>query len=1219
MKKTLVLIALSLFTLFSFAEIVNINDNAKQVNVLSSNDNQTVIEYNFGEFSREIVNIDGENYYNVFLDSEAPLMEKGNPALPKFSRSIIIPNNAGMEIQIVEKEYVEYDMRIAPSKGRILRNIDPQTVPYDFSDVYENNDFFPQKNAYLGEPYILRDYRGVTVNVVPFAYNPQTKILRVYHYIVIEINNVGNGSVNVKNTYTQTHNKHFQAVYENHFINYLDAKYELVDEHGRMIVISYGSFMDAIQPFVDWKIQKGFQVDVYNISDIGNANNIESFIQSQYDLNDGLAFVQLVGDNAQVPSLMNGGYGADPRFALVDGNDPYMDIFVGRFSAENVAQVETQVLRSVWYERDIIDGDWLAKGMGVASNQGTGDDNEYDNAHQDVIRGKLLDFGYTEVDQIYDPSANSTQVANALNNGRGIVNYTGHGSTSAWNSSGFGVGHINNLTNDYKLPFVNTVACLNGNFTGGTCFAEAWMRATHNGNPTGAIAIFASSINQSWDPPMAAQDESVDMITGSLNYAGNPGVMTTLGGLWFNGEGEMLDLYPNSTAESETWHIFGDASLQVRTKVPETMTISHSGTLIIGQTTFDVSAGVENAMVCLSADGVQYGAGFTNDSGMVTITMETPPASPMDLTLTVSAYNKITSVETIGVISPEGPYLIISDVQIDAGGDDIIEFGETVTLDITIENVGVEDATNSVLQFTEDDSYITLTDSNETFGDIAAGESVTLNNVISFTVDSNIPNEHLFELISDITCTGYDFDGSENFTAYAPILLISNIEISDDDNNMLDPGDRADILVTLSNNGGAKAQNLTGILSSLNNLVTFNENTDTSTMIEAGETIIFIFDINVSEDAETCALAEFLLNTTADNGYSENEAFELTIGIVMETFETGDFSSFEWEFSGNADWQIVTEAHEGSYAAKSGTISHNSTSEILLEMPVSQADEIKFWKKVSSENNYDYLKFYIDNQQIAEWCGDEDWSLETFDVSAGTHTFKWVYYKDGSVNSGSDCAWIDDITFPGVGSIPASLESDPTEFVLTMPQNTVEDTTLTLENVGENGLDYSITNQFNWLAFSSTEGSLDVNESEEITLTFDTTDLEAGVISEDIIIMYNGRSVLIIPIELTIESVDANDDMIPLVTSVGTNYPNPFNPETTIKYQLSESGMVQMEIYNVKGQKVKTLVNIALDKGYYDVVWAGDDDNNRKVSSGIYFYTFRTSRFTTTKKMILMK
>ena len=138
-------------------------------------------------------------------------------------------------------------------------------------------------------------------------------------------------------------------------------------------------------------------------------------------------------------------------YYTVDGTDPYMDIFVGRFSAENVAQVETQVLRSVWYERDIVDGDWLAKGMGVASNQGTGDDNEYDNAHMDVIRQKLLDFGYTEVDQIYDPSANSTQVANALNDGRGIVNYTRHGSNTSWSSSGFSIGNVNNLTKNGHL------------------------------------------------------------------------------------------------------------------------------------------------------------------------------------------------------------------------------------------------------------------------------------------------------------------------------------------------------------------------------------------------------------------------------------------------------------------------------------------------------------------------------------------------------------------------------------------------------------------------------------------------------------------------------------------------------------------------------------------------------------------------------------------------
>ena len=85
------------------------------------------------------------------------------------------------------------------------------------------------------------------------------------------------------------------------------------------------------------------------------------------------------------------------------------------------------------------------------------------------------------------------------------------------------------------------------------------------------------------------------------------------------------------------------------------------------------------------------------------------------------------------------------------------------------------------------------------------------------------------------------------------------------------------------------------------------------------------------------------------------------------------------------------------------------------------------------------------------------------------------------------------------------------------------------------------------------------------------------------------------------------------------NYPNPFNPETTISYQLPENSEVELAIYNLKGQKVKTLVNELLPAGQHSVVWDGKDDNGKSVSSGIYFYKLKTGNFEKTKKMILMK
>ncbi|MEA1972150.1 MAG: T9SS type A sorting domain-containing protein, partial [Candidatus Cloacimonadota bacterium] len=85
------------------------------------------------------------------------------------------------------------------------------------------------------------------------------------------------------------------------------------------------------------------------------------------------------------------------------------------------------------------------------------------------------------------------------------------------------------------------------------------------------------------------------------------------------------------------------------------------------------------------------------------------------------------------------------------------------------------------------------------------------------------------------------------------------------------------------------------------------------------------------------------------------------------------------------------------------------------------------------------------------------------------------------------------------------------------------------------------------------------------------------------------------------------------------NYPNPFNPETTISFNIQETNDVLLEIFNIKGQKIKTLINSALPAGNHKVVWNGTDENDLQVSSGIYFYKLRSTGFEQIKKMILMK
>jgi len=107
--------------------------------------------------------------------------------------------------------------------------------------------------------------------------------------------------------------------------------------------------------------------------------------------------------------------------------------------------------------------------------------------------------------------------------------------------------------------------------------------------------------------------------------------------------------------------------------------------------------------------------------------------------------------------------------------------------------------------------------------------------------------------------------------------------------------------------------------------------------------------------------------------------------------------------------------------------------------------------------------------------------------------------------------------------------------------------------------------------------------------------------------------------EVEVVHVGGDDILKPTVTALTGNYPNPFNPTTTISFSIKEAGPVSVNIYNMRGQLVKTLVNSELENDYYEIVWTGRDNSNKSVASGVYFYKMKTQDYNSIKKMILMK
>ena len=682
--RLLVLILMGCFLNATNNIISNDVNESISIDVLEQNEDFVILNYKLHHYDIDNIVFENEEFHKVLLGGEPHFLIQGSPELPHVNRSLIIPDNKSSRIEIIDSEYILiHNMNIIPSKGNIKRNIDINSIPYKKGFIYDKNVFFPQNLVELHNPYILRDFRGQVTQFNPFQYNPVTNELKVYQTITVKVHF---DATNMMNLYLNRNEDRklvfdYNNLYMDHFLNYetYQTRYTPIPEDGEMLVICYDSFCDEMQPFVDWKNQTGIKTTLVEKSDAGNnTSSIASYVENFYNSHD-LTYLLLVGDKAQIPTFEVGGSWSagesDITYAYISGNDSYPEFFVGRFAAQNTGHVETQVQRSIEYEMSPqMDADWYTNGLMIASNEGAGsghDGGESDWQHAQNMRDDLLDYTYTDVGEMYDGShqgedssgnPSDTMVKNAINSGLGIIHYTGHGDTDVWVTSNFNTGDVNALTNSNELPFICTVGCKSGDF-GGTCLGEVFTYATHNNEPTGAIATFMSTIYQSWAPPMEAQDEMVDILVE--NYSNNR--KYTFGGISWNGCLKMNDAYESDGyAETDHWTLFGDPSLSLRTDSPSNLTIDYTESIDPSEEAYEVSisGNHDNVKATLSSDGILLGTSYANN-GYAVIILNQDISQYNSVVLTVTGYNLVPVIENIAV-GQSCPGYIMGDLNADS-------------------------------------------------------------------------------------------------------------------------------------------------------------------------------------------------------------------------------------------------------------------------------------------------------------------------------------------------------------------------------------------------------------------------------------------------------------------------------------------------------------------------------------------------------------------------
>ena len=291
MKKMLFFAFALIISSFAFA------GNGFSVKYSQNSNNERQLSFTLDAYSIQNIIKDGQNFSNIIFDGQIVTNQKGWAQLPFISSALQISNNKNVSLEVVNSEYVDIqlDYPMLPSRGVIYRNQDPNSIPYTIDPTSIIDAWYPKAITTADDPYILRDVRATNVKVYPFRYNAKNNTLRVYTQVTVNIVDNDSKAINPKTKASTSVLREMDAMYQSLFVNYDASSKEAltIGEYGDILVICTERDNEAIQPFIDWKKEKGFSVSKEVVDP---STNVKQMIQDAYDNNPDLLYVQLVGD-----------------------------------------------------------------------------------------------------------------------------------------------------------------------------------------------------------------------------------------------------------------------------------------------------------------------------------------------------------------------------------------------------------------------------------------------------------------------------------------------------------------------------------------------------------------------------------------------------------------------------------------------------------------------------------------------------------------------------------------------------------------------------------------------------------------------------------------------------------------------------------------------------------------------------------------------------------